>query len=648
MNVMANGMGPVMESVKHAMESISKIGDDVKATFKIPKEIDVVGSLFSVAQLINSILNKNMLACSLVCAQLARQCGVSLGSLLSIVPSFNSGRVEFKCESEAPLRVKESLLEGVTNLEDKFPMIAIGTVVTGIVTLFCKGFVPPVKDIMTHFGVIGRAAQGFRAVRDFLGWLWDYIMSIYCQAMYGISYEEYKITKEFPEIGQICGGIRVAEMISKELISNSAEICEQIISMKAKLEDYILEAVKIRSKNLNFIIKLRERLKEKYDLAVTSPAIVNAIRDEPVCVYLYGQPGVGKSVMTTVLTADYYKDYLQERGVNYNSVSHSRKAINEHWDGYSNQPILIVDDFGNKKDSMVNPCTEFEELQYMVNTSSYPLWMADLAKKGVTFFNSELILLSSNLKYPSIVHMVDPSSIFRRMHIWAEVVCKEEYGTYTGKDGDGNMYYQFDRKTAAKTKGVAEKDLPPLMTEQYLIKLYKMSIDKLEGRVVYHDMNTILTYDEFYKYFKKVKEERSTENRNLSNAIRERAGLPGIEDKVTEQKILDMFKEVYNPPKMIETCATELGKCPKSRCNCKTKETRAKEDEVDGAKASIPKCVCNLVCTCVKVKCSCDDKEAIEEFQKIAKQSSDNTVKVSALCQIGDTYQDSGNFASVS
>ena len=39
--MMANGMGPVMESVKHAMESISKIGDDVKATFKIPKEIDV-------------------------------------------------------------------------------------------------------------------------------------------------------------------------------------------------------------------------------------------------------------------------------------------------------------------------------------------------------------------------------------------------------------------------------------------------------------------------------------------------------------------------------------------------------------------------------------------------------------------------------
>lgn len=614
MNVMANGMGPVMESIKHAMESISKIGEDVKATFKIPSEIDIVGSLLSVAQLVNSILSKNVFACSLICAQLARQCGVSLGSLLSIVPSFTSGNVEFKSEDNSSQRIKQSLLEGVTNLEDKYPIIAIGTVLTGIVTLFCKGSVPPIKDIMTHFGVIGRAAQGFRAVRDFFGWLWDYIMSIYCQTMYGISYEEYKITKEFPEIAQICGGIRVAETVSRELISNSAEICEQIISMKAKLEDYILDAVKIRSKNLNFVTKLRDRLKEKYECAITSPAIANAIRDEPVCVYLYGQPGVGKSVMTTVLTADYYKEYLKERGVNYNSVSHSRKAINEHWDGYSNQPIVVVDDFGNKKDNVMNPCTEFEELQYMVNTSAYSLWMADLAKKGVTFFNSELILLSSNLKYPSIVHMVDPSSIFRRMHIWAEVVCKAEYGTYTGKDSDGNMYYQYDKKTAAKTKGVAEKDLPPLMTEQYLIKLYKISMDKQTGSVIYHDMNKILTYEEFYQYFKTVKEERSTENRNLSNALRERAGLPGLEDKVTEQKILDMFKEVFNPPRLIDSCAEELGKCPKSRCNCKkdnskTKETNTSCDEVDGANISIPKCVCNFVCTCVKVECSCDDKE---------------------------------------
>ncbi len=38
-------------------------------------------------------------------------------------------------------------------------------------------------------------------------------------------------------------------------------------------------------------------------------------------------------------------------------------------------------------------------------------------------------------------------------------------------------------------------------------------------------------------------------------------------------------------------------------------------------------------------------KEAIDEFQKIAKHTEDKIIKVSVLCQIGDTYQDSGDYA---
>ncbi|TRZ49506.1 outer membrane protein assembly factor BamD, partial [bacterium] len=37
-------------------------------------------------------------------------------------------------------------------------------------------------------------------------------------------------------------------------------------------------------------------------------------------------------------------------------------------------------------------------------------------------------------------------------------------------------------------------------------------------------------------------------------------------------------------------------------------------------------------------------KEAIDEFQKIAKYTEDKIIKVSVLCQIGDTYQDSGDY----
>jgi len=37
-------------------------------------------------------------------------------------------------------------------------------------------------------------------------------------------------------------------------------------------------------------------------------------------------------------------------------------------------------------------------------------------------------------------------------------------------------------------------------------------------------------------------------------------------------------------------------------------------------------------------------KEAIDEFQKIAKETEDKTIKIAALCQVGDTYHDSGEY----
>lgn len=610
MNVMANGMGPVLDSIKNAMDSIAKTGDDMKAAFKIPCDVDIVGSLISLTQLIDSILKKSLFTCSLACAQLARQCGVTISSFMTMIPTLRDGKVEFaetedkatghrKCES----LIAESLFGDSQGLEDKYPIVAIGTVIAGVITLFCKGVCPPIKEMLSHFGVIGRAAQGFRAVRDFFVWIWDYAMSIYCNYFYGMSHEEYKISKEFPELGKISGGIKVTETIPKELISNSAEICEQIISMKAKLDDYIVDAAKTRSKNLTFITKLRDKLKEKYELAYASPALANSIRDEPVCVYLYGQPGVGKSVMTKVLTADYYRDYLKGRGVNYNSTSHSRKAVNEHWDGYSNQPILIVDDFANKKDNVVNPCAELEELQYMVNTSEYPLWMADLAKKGTTYFTSELILLSANLKYPEIVHMADPSSIYRRVHIWAEVICKSEYGTPTGVDKDGNHYYQYNKAQTANYLGKTIDKVEPLMTDQYLIKIYHISMNKQTGAVEYLDLGKVLTYDEFYKYFKTIKEERSKINRELSDAIRKRVGLPEMGDKVSEKMILDQFRDIFDPTSLIDCCAEVRKNCPDfSKCQC---EQSCEDMET---------CVTKNKCACKKLVCICgnDDEEECE------------------------------------
>ena len=80
------------------------------------------------------------------------------------------------------------------------------------------------------------------------------------------------------------------------------------------------------------------------------------------------------------------------------------------------------------------------------------------------------------------------------------------------------------------------------MTDQYMIKLYHISVDKQSGTVQYQDLNTVLSYDEFYDYFKKVKTERSTNNRALSDAIRKRAGLGDVENKIPSGRKLSRYK----------------------------------------------------------------------------------------------------------
>lgn len=584
MNVLANSAGPVLESIREAMNSITQTGAEVKQAFKVPEGIDLVGSLLSLVMLIKSVLDKDLFMCSLICTQLARLCGVSFASIMALVPRISEEKITFNDEeTKSEIRVGEGLFESLKEYQDRAPLAAMATTLVGVVTLFCRGVCPPISEMAKNFAIIGRAAQGVRAVKDFFSWMWDYIMQIYCKYRYGMSREEYDLVQQYPELEALYGGIKVSEKIDKAMIDASYDVAMQIVNIKVKLEDYLMKAAKTGARHhITLVEKMRQRIKEKYDIAVKSPALVNAIRDEPVCVYLYGEPGVGKSVLTQVLIADYYMKHLKSKGVNYNSVSHSRKSINKHWEGYCNQPIVVMDDFGNVKDNMTNPNEEFKELQWMINTSEYPLLMADLSSKGTTFFNSQLVLLSANARVPEIVHMTDPSSILRRMHIWAEVSCKAEYGLPNGKDKNGKVYYQYDKATAAKHKKVAIEELDPLMTEQYEIKIYTVCVDKQAGRIEYQEEANSLTYQEFYDRFEKVKLERGVVNKQLTTSIRKRAGLDDAVDPRLESEVLNEFKKFFDVENFIDAAVkTKQNDTGEEMIDAKEKVEDVDDDLID-------------------------------------------------------------------
>lgn len=573
---LATTVGPTMDMAKRALMTITEAGLELKKIFSIPDTYDVIGIFVSIVSIGNALIEKQLFNLTLHCVQLARQLNVSVNSLMTMVPNieneklFDAARdgIYYRGEpvdDDIPTsRVAQSLLTDmfstVKSNPHLLPFTAFITFACGAFNLLCTGSVPSPSEMSKHFSHIGRAAQGFRAVKDLFNWLTDYIAEIYYTTVYGISAEEFKFMKNFPNLENIYAASKLIETLHKTVVDSSAEISNQILAINHELSDYLYQAGRMNSRpNVSLITNLQKRIKEHVEWASHSPARCHTIRTQPIAFYLYGHPGVGKSVLTDVLQARIFKHYLKERGVKYESCSFPRRAKNEYWEGYTNQPIVILDDFGNVKDSQVKPVEEYEELEYMVNTAQFPLKMAELKSKGVSNFTSEFIIASSNQLFPEIKHLTDPGAVFRRFHIWAEITINPKYGVAIGKDALGKPYYSFDKETVARMKGVNADDLNPLMTEHYIINLYKVSHDKQKGaaEVTRLPGKQGITFDEFWDFACAENDRRKSEGKKLADAIRKEAGISTPELPDNEKVILEKFERIFHPERFVRALAQE-------------------------------------------------------------------------------------------
>lgn len=139
-------------------------------------------------------------------------------------------------------------------------------------------------------------------------------------------------------------------------------------------------------------------------------------RMEPLVIGLFGQPGMGKSSVLPRLLS-----FLRELfpGVSENSLTYERTCNVEFWDGYNDQPIVILDDLGQSLGG-----EDIKEFQTLVSCNPYVLPMADLERKG-KLFSSPIIIATSNLQYGHTLRTVyqnqfgilDDASFWRRFHV---------------------------------------------------------------------------------------------------------------------------------------------------------------------------------------------------------------------------------------
>lgn len=563
-----NQLNPTISMLQDVLKTLSSAGEELRNLFKIPQEYDLLGILISFASISSAVMSRQLFSLTLHCTQLARQLQISIDSLLSLIPNMTGfasgvGSVFFKA-GEAQVAVGQSLItdmfETAKQAPELLPFSGFLSFLCGAFTLMCSGTLPTPGEMTKHFSNIGRAAQGFKALKDMFNWISDYLSEIYYTTVYGLSVEEYKFMENFPQVENCYAACQIIEKLDKAVVDGSAAIANQILTVNHQLNEYYYQASKMNSaSNRNLISSLQKRIKDQTEWATHCPARCHTVRVAPLSIYMFGEPGVGKSVATDVLKARIFKTYLKDKGISYDTCSYPRRANNEYWEGYTGQPIVILDDFGNVKDTVMKPVEQYEELEHMVNTTQFPLKMAELKSKGVSNFTSEFIIASSNSSVPQIVSLTNPGAVFRRFHIWAEFTIDPRYGKPIGKDSRGKKYYTFDKETVAAYKKIDVGALNPLETEHYRINCYTVSYDKQKGCAVmnYTEGKQGISFDEFWEFIKQKNDRMKNEGDLLANAIRAEAGIEKPEKPHTEAKVMSEFDKIFRPEKFIAALAEE-------------------------------------------------------------------------------------------
>ncbi|AUD40070.1 polyprotein [Mobovirus A] len=212
---------------------------------------------------------------------------------------------------------------------------------------------------------------------------------------------------------------------------------------------------------------------------------VNGRRTEPLVVYLSGPPGVGKSLLMTHLVDALSK----EMGVDPDRASWSRNAVSKYYDGYSQQPIVLIDDIGATADG---EC--WKDFMNMISSAQFLPNLAACPEKG-TLFTSQVVICTSNMVYPKPVSITCIDAIHRRLHVPVYV---QPDRAYTIQRGDvGVLDYDNALKDGALDNG-----------EAWNLILYDAMIQKGKGGISKDEL-VDLVLKEYRKRYPKVSTQQS-------------------------------------------------------------------------------------------------------------------------------------------
>jgi hypothetical protein len=400
-------------------------------------------------------------------------------------------------------------------------LMALVTIILTVIGVLILRRIPKeseFSEILNGVTRLGSVVRGASFAWDGIGKIVSFVMKKVYEWQTGLPAETKElelymegIAKWFEEIQEL------VKLTTPDEIARDSALCARLESLYRQGLIFSQKAVDAKAPrevmgpfNTHWAV-----LKNLYEKAIASGAFRSGPRVEPVVIYLYGTSGVGKSGMMWPLAAD----LLKVDGIPTDTDGkkdptreiYMRNIEQEYWDGYKNQRVVIYDDFAQIVDSVGNPNMEFMELIRTGNLAPYPLHMASIEDKSKTYFNSRVIICTSNVS----VNRIRPESIScreavrRRFDLVGEVRVKAKYAKY-GKDG---LPY-LDREKVEALTGSTRPSL-----DVYEITLH----DPLTGDLT---QPWPISYDEFSKRAVKIYQDRFHKSTEMHKFLQEYSDLP--------------------------------------------------------------------------------------------------------------------------
>lgn len=208
-------------------------------------------------------------------------------------------------------------------------------------------------------------------------------------------------------------------------------------------------------------------------------------RVAPKAFLFMGKPGIGKSyLLRNLCTMALYHLFSEDpaavdqiKAKQVRDFIYTRNSDDKFWEGYYNQPIVYLDEVAMQNDtSATNTETnEYSSFIKMVNDVTYPLIMANVEKKGMTEFDSELILGTTNMHQFKIDSINNRDAYDRRWCTY-EVEVDPKYGEVHKLSGTDTEYYRPDW-SKIDPQGVEFKALSKFLRFRRRVTLFRQGYE---------------------------------------------------------------------------------------------------------------------------------------------------------------------------